>query len=149
AGTGTGKTLAYLAPAALSGKKVIVSTATKTLQDQLFRKDLPLVRRAVAVPFKAVLLKGRANYLCPYRLENTLGFKAGYGAREAAALEAIRRWSRITRTGDVAEVADVPESSVLWPSVTSTGDNCLGQECPKYEDCFLVKARRSAQDAEI
>src|SRR5690606_8967994 len=109
AGTGTGKTLAYLAPAALSGKKVIVSTATKTLQDQLFRKDLPLVRRAVAVPFKAVLLMGRANYLCPYRLEDTLGFKAVYGAREAAALAAIRRWSRITRTGDVAEVADVPE----------------------------------------
>lgn len=149
AGTGTGKTLAYLVPAALSGKKVIVSTATKTLQDQLFRKDLPLVRQALAVPFKAVLLKGRANYLCPYRLQNTLGFKAGYGSREAHDLEAIRRWSKITRTGDIAEVIDVPESSLLWPSVTSTGDNCLGQECPRYDDCFLAKARRSAQDADI
>ncbi|WP_347258339.1 ATP-dependent DNA helicase [Methylocaldum sp.] len=149
AGTGTGKTLAYLVPAALSGKKVIVSTATKTLQDQLFRKDLPMVRQALAVPFKAVLLKGRANYLCPYRLQNTLGFKAGYGPREAYALEAIRRWSKTTRTGDIAEVVNVPESSVLWSSVTSTGDNCLGQECPQYEDCFLVKARRSAQDADI
>src|SRR5690606_17210321 len=136
-------------PAALSGKKVIVSTATKTLQDQLFRKDLPLVRQALTAPFKAVLLKGRANYLCLYRLENTLAFKAGYGSREALDLEAIQRWSKITRTGDIAEVVDVPESSLLWPSVTSTGDNCLGQDCPRYDDCFLAKARRNAQDADI
>jgi ATP-dependent DNA helicase DinG len=149
AGTGTGKTFAYLVPAVLSRKKIIVSTATKTLQDQLFRKDLPIVRRSLGIPFSAALLKGRGNYLCLYRLENTLGFKAGYGHREARALEAILRWTRNTRTGDISEAVDVPESSMLWPSVTSTVDNCLGQECPKYGDCFLVKARKSAQEADI
>lgn len=149
AGTGTGKTLAYLVPAVLSGKKVIVSTATKTLQDQLFRKDIPLVRRALGVPFRAVLLKGRGNYLCPYRLENTLGFKPGHGEREAVALEAIRRWAKTTVSGDIAEAASVPESSLLWPSVTSTVDNCLGSECPRHTDCFLVKARAAARDADL
>jgi ATP-dependent DNA helicase DinG len=149
AGTGTGKTLAYLVPAVLSGKKVLVSTATKTLQDQLFRKDIPLVRRALAVPFRAVLLKGRGNYLCPYRLENTLGFKAGHGNREAAALEAIRRWAKTTVSGDIAEAVDVPESSLLWPAVTSTVDNCLGQDCPKHSDCYLIKARSAAKEADL
>ncbi len=149
AGTGTGKTLAYLVPAVLSGKKTIVSTATKTLQDQLFRKDLPLVRRALKGPFRPVLLKGRGNYLCLYRLENALGFRAGYGAAEAHALEALQRWARNTSSGDIAEAVDVPESSSLWPSVTSTADNCLGQDCPRYGDCFLAKARRAAQEADV
>lgn len=149
AGTGTGKTLAYLVPAVLSEKKVLVSTATKTLQDQLFRKDIPLVRRALGVPFRAVLLKGRSNYLCPYRLENSLGFKPGHGDREAMALEAIRRWAKTTVSGDIAEAAGVPELSQLWPSVTSTVDNCLGQECPKHSDCFLVKARSAAKEADL
>jgi ATP-dependent DNA helicase DinG len=149
AGTGTGKTLAYLVPAILSGKKTIVSTATKTLQDQLFRKDLPVVRRALGEPFRPALLKGRGNYLCLYRLDNAFGPRAGHGEKDLVALEAIRRWSKTTVSGDIAEASGVPESSQLWPAVTSTVDNCLGQECPKYADCFLVKARRAAQEADV
>ncbi len=149
AGTGTGKTFAYLIPAILSGKRVIVSTGTKNLQDQLFRKDLPLVRQALAVPFRAALLKGRGNYLCLYRLENALVLRPGHGRVDIAAMENIKRWARHTSGGDIAEVADVPESSPLWPQVTSTVDNCLGQDCPNLADCFLVKARRSAQEAEV
>jgi len=141
AGTGTGKTLAYLVPAILSGKKVIVSTATKTLQDQLFRKDLPMVRRTLEKPIRTALLKGRGNYLCLYRLKHVLGFRQGLAAHDARTLEAIRRWARHTQTGDISEATDVPEQSTHWPSATSTVDNCLGQECPDYNDCFLVKAR--------
>src|SRR5690606_31286883 len=125
------------------------SAATKTLNDQLFRKALPLVPQALAVRIKAVQLEGRATYSSLYRLENALVLNAGLPPRDAHAPESLRRRTKTTRPGDVAEVANVPESSVLWPSVTSTGDNCLGQECPHYEDCFLVKARRSAQDADI
>jgi len=149
AGTGTGKTLAYLIPAILSGKKVIVSTATKTLQEQLFRKDIPLVREALRVPFKAVLLKGRSNYLCLYRLEHAVSFKAGYGPSEARDLEAIRRWAKTTETGDTAEAVEVPETSPLWSAATSTVDNCLGAECPKHAECHVAKARRAAMDADV
>jgi ATP-dependent DNA helicase DinG len=149
AGTGTGKTIAYLVPAILSGKQTVISSATKHLQDQLFNKDLPAVRRALAIPFKAALLKGRANYLCLYRLETALGFLPHHGHTEAAGIERIRGWARHTLTGDIAEVNDVAETSPLWPAVTSTADNCLGQECPQYAGCFLAKARRVAQEADI
>ena len=149
AGTGTGKTLAYLVPAILSGKKVLISTATKTLQDQLFRKDLPILRRALEIPFKAALLKGRSNYLCIYRLKHHLGFKAGHGVRDAVALESIRRWARATLTGDISELGDVPEGSILWTGATSTVDNCLGSECPDHGECFLVKARSRSREADI
>jgi ATP-dependent DNA helicase DinG len=149
AGTGTGKTFAYLIPAIISGKRVIVSTGTKNLQDQLFGKDLKLVRDALAVPFHAALLKGRSNYLCLYRLENSQGFRTGHSRQDIAALESIKRWAKNTETGDIAEVVDVSESSPLWPHVTSTVDNCLGQECPNLAECLLVKARRNAQDAEV
>jgi ATP-dependent DNA helicase DinG len=149
AGTGTGKTFAYLIPAITSGRRLIVSTATKNLQDQLFHKDLPIVREALSVPFQAALLKGRNNYLCLYRLENALAFRAGHARIEAAAIEHIRRWSNTTRSGDIAEVSHVPESSPVWPAITSTVDNCLGQDCPSFTDCFLVKARRRAQEAEV
>lgn len=149
AGTGTGKTLAYLVPAILSGKKVLISTATKTLQDQLFRKDLPGLRRALDLPFKAALLKGRSNYLCLYRLKHHLGFKAGHGPRDAAALESIRRWSRATLSGDISELGDVPEGSLLWSGATSTVDNCLGSECPDHSECFLIKARTRSREADI
>jgi ATP-dependent DNA helicase DinG len=149
AGTGTGKTLAYLIPAILSGKKVLISTATKTLQDQLFRKDLPILRRALDIPFKAALLKGRSNYLCLYRLKNHLGFKAAHGPRDAVALESIRRWSRATLTGDISELGDVPEGSPLWSGATSTVDNCLGAECPDHGDCFLLKARSRSREADM
>jgi ATP-dependent DNA helicase DinG len=148
AGTGTGKTLAYLVPALLSDKKVIISTATKTLQDQLFHKDLPVVRHALARPIRTALLKGRGNYLCLYRLENNLGFRAGQDARDARALGLIRRWARATRTGDIAEAHDIPEQSPYWAAATSTVDNCLGQDCPRYGDCFLVKARNRAREAD-
>lgn len=149
AGTGTGKTFAYLIPAIISGKRVIVSTGTKNLQDQLFGKDLPLVRQALALPFQAALLKGRANYLCTYRLDNSLVVRASHTRTDIAHLERIKRWAKSTESGDIVEVSDVPEGSPLWPQVTSTVDNCLGQECPNLQDCFLVKARREAQEAEV
>jgi len=149
AGTGTGKTFAYLIPAIVSGKRVIVSTGTKNLQDQLFGKDLPLVRKALAVPFQAALLKGRANYLCLYRLQNSISVRAGHTKQDIANLESIKRWAKNTESGDIVEVTDVSESSPLWSQVTSTVDNCLGQECPNFNECFLVKARREAQEAEV
>ena len=149
AGTGTGKTFAYLIPAIMSGKRVVVSTGTKNLQDQLFGKDLQLVREALAVPLQAALLKGRSNYLCLYRLENTEGFRTGHSRQDIAEMGSIKRWAKHTDSGDIAEVAEVPESSPVWPQVTSTVDNCLGQDCPNLAECFLVKARRNAQDAEV
>ena len=150
AGTGTGKTFAYLIPAILSRKKVIVSTGTKNLQDQLFNKDIPLIRKALPrSPFKASLLKGRANYLCTYRLELALNSAFGYSKEEATALAQIKAWSKRTRAGDVSEVADVNDGDPVWYHATSTTDNCLGQNCPDYADCFLTKARKQAQEADI
>jgi ATP-dependent DNA helicase DinG len=149
AGTGTGKTLAYLIPSVLSGQRVIVSTGTRNLQDQLFRKDVPLVRQVLNVPFRAVLLKGRSNYLCPYRLQNLSIFRHDDLRSQIAAIESIKRWGKTTRSGDISEMESVAESSSLWPWVTSTADNCLGQECPQLSDCFLLKARKAAQEAEI
>lgn len=149
AGTGTGKTFAYLVPAILSQKKIIISTGTKNLQDQLFNKDLPIIQNAIELPFKAALLKGRANYLCPYRLENALNSSFGFNKEDAVALAHIKAWSKKTIVGDVSEVSDVEEGDPVWAQATSTVDNCLGQECPVYSDCFLVKARKKAQEAEI
>jgi ATP-dependent DNA helicase DinG len=149
AGTGTGKTYAYLLPAILSGKKVIVSTGTKNLQDQLFSKDIPSIRKMLELPIKAALLKGRSNYLCLFRMENALESTLGYNQSDAIALSKIERWSKRTPTGDVSDVTSVSESSSIWPQVTSTVDNCLGQECPVYDDCYLVKARRKAQEADL
>lgn len=149
AGTGTGKTFAYLIPAILSGRKVIISTGTKNLQDQLFKKDLPIIRRALAAPFRAALLKGRRNYLCAYRLEASRHFAAGFSREETAALERIHLWAGRTRTGDISEMTDLSEDSPFWQQATSTVDNCLGQECPDYADCFLAKARRKAMESEI
>ncbi|MBX3689714.1 ATP-dependent DNA helicase [Dokdonella sp.] len=149
AGTGTGKTFAYLVPALMSGKRVIVSTGTKTLQDQLFHRDLPRVRSVLGARLSAALLKGRANYLCLHRLEQA--HKEGRFAtrEEAARLAAIHAWSKRTASGDRAELAEVAEDSPLWPRVTSTAENCLGAECPLYNDCFVVKARRAAQEADL
>nr|WP_305907675.1 ATP-dependent DNA helicase [Methylomarinum sp. Ch1-1]MDP4520444.1 ATP-dependent DNA helicase [Methylomarinum sp. Ch1-1] len=150
AGTGTGKTFAYLLPAILSGKKVIVSTGTKNLQDQLFNKDLPLIRKALKkTPFKAALLKGRANYLCIYRLDNALNSSFGHHKEDAAALAQIKSWSKRTKVGDISEISDVKEGDPVWFNATSTVDNCLGQDCPDYADCFLVKARKRAQESDI
>ncbi|MBL1262248.1 helicase C-terminal domain-containing protein [Methylomicrobium sp. RS1] len=149
AGTGTGKTFAYLAPAVLSGSKVIVSTGTKNLQDQLFNKDLPLIRKAIKTPFMAALLKGRSNYLCTYRLENSLNSAFGFSKEDADALSKIKSWAKRTKTGDIAEMSEVTEANPVWYQATSTVENCLGQDCPHYADCFLVKARKAAQEAEI
>jgi ATP-dependent DNA helicase DinG len=149
AGTGTGKTLAYLAPAVLSGARVLVATGTKNLQDQLFDKDIPLLRQALRLPFQAALLKGRANYLCHYRLENAVAFEWQGRHPALADYEKIRVWAGRTQSGDIAEIPDVPESAPVWPAVTSTADNCLGQDCPELQRCFLLKARRKAQDARI
>ncbi|MGR9072946.1 MAG: ATP-dependent DNA helicase [Gammaproteobacteria bacterium] len=149
AGTGTGKTFAYLIPAILSGKKVIVSTGTKNLQDQLFNKDLPVVRKALAVPFNAALLKGRGNYLCRYRLANAVHSGFGFSREDASALAQIEDWSKGTSTGDISEMSALAESSPVWFYATSTADNCLGQECPELSNCFLAKARKKAQESEI
>jgi ATP-dependent DNA helicase DinG len=149
AGTGVGKTFAYLVPAFLAGGKVIVSTGTKTLQDQLFERDVPAVRKALATGATAALLKGRANYLCLYRLERAHG-EARLGTREEAAqLHRIERFALQTRSGDRAELADVPENAPIWAHATSTRDNCLGQSCPRYRDCFVMRARKNALEADV
>jgi len=151
AGTGTGKTFAYLVPALLSGRSVIISTGTRTLQDQLFRRDVPLLAQALGMPVKFALLKGRANYLCRHRLE-LLTQQASLLPRDrgqARLLARIARWAAMTRTGDLAELTDLPEQSPLWPSITSTRDNCLGSECPQFAKCHVIEARRAAQAADI
>src|SRR3954471_17159104 len=141
AGTGTGKTFAYLVPALLAGGKVIVSTGTKTLQDQLFARDLPAVRAALASGATIALLKGRANYVCLYRLRRALNEGGASTREEAAQLQAIERFARTTVTGDRADLDDVPEDAPIWIQATSTRDNCLGQGCPDYADCFVMRAR--------
>ncbi len=149
AGTGTGKTLAYLVPALISGKRLLLSTGTKTLQDQLFFRDLPLVIKALGLSRKTALLKGRNNYLCLYRMQQTRS--AGLlNSREAVdLLEQLAAWSAKTVDGDLSISDVIPDDSPLWPQVTSTTDNCLGSDCPLYDDCFVLKARRKAQGAEV
>ena len=143
AGTGTGKTFAYLVPALLSGARVLVSTGTRTLQDQLYTKDLPLLGAAIGRPAKVALLKGRTNYLCRHRLEQAAGLPRD------DMLERIRNWSRTTRSGDLAEVAGLADSHPVWAQVTSTRDNCLGTRCPQLAGCHVALARRQALDADI
>ncbi|MBI4756321.1 MAG: ATP-dependent DNA helicase [Betaproteobacteria bacterium] len=147
--TGTGKTFAYLVPAVLSGVKVIISTGTKTLQDQLFRRDLPTVRQALRVPVTVALLKGRANYVCPYHLERAMGEARLPSAEHAAHLRRIARFAKVTHSGDKSELAEVPEDSPAWSVATSTRDNCLGQQCPGFNDCFVMAARRQALEADV
>ncbi len=149
AGTGIGKTFAYLVPAFLSGGKVIVSTGTKTLQDQLYERDVPAVRKALATGATAALLKGRANYLCLYRLERARGEARLATREEAAQLHRIERFALQTRSGDRAELAEVPEDAAVWAQATSTRDNCLGQSCPRYRDCFVMRARKKALEADV
>ena len=149
AGTGTGKTFAYLIPALLYGGKVIVSTGTKTLQDQLFERDLPLVRDALKVPVTIALLKGRANYVCHHHLERASHEDRLPSRDDARHLKKIISFARATQRGDRAELADVPETATIWPLVTSTRDNCLGQNCAYHGDCFVLKARREALDADV
>lgn len=145
AGTGTGKTFAYLLPAMQSGRKTIISTGTKALQDQLFHRDLPLISKAIGQPVSTALLKGRANYLCLHRLEQTDEVRLNV----IDDLQAVREWQYRTISGDRAELTDVAEDSSVWPLVTSTADNCLGQKCPQYANCHVVNARREAQEADL
>ncbi len=150
AGTGTGKTFAYLVPALLYGGKVIVSTGTKTLQDQLFQRDLPIVRDALELPVTLALLKGRANYVCHHHLERDGGRRSP--ARRATTPGTCRRSSRSRArptTGDRGALADVPENATIWPLVTSTRDNCLGGNCAHHADCFVLKARKAALEADV
>jgi ATP-dependent DNA helicase DinG len=149
AGTGTGKTFAYLVPSLLAGGKVLLSVGTKTLQDQVFDKDLRTVSRALGVSTDAVLLKGRQNYICLHRLERAIG-DGLHETREAEGqLRIIDRFARTSVTGDRAELATVPETAPIWHAVTSTQDNCLGAECPQFEPCFVYRARRRALAAQI
>lgn len=149
AGTGTGKTYAYLAPALRSGKKVIVSTGSKALQDQLYNRDLPTVAAALKFKGRLALLKGRANYLCLERLEQQSMAGGELVAQAMSDLVHLRSWSAETQDGDISTCGGVTEDSLLWPLVTSTNDNCLGSDCPQYQDCFVVKARRRAMDADV
>ena len=149
AGTGTGKTFAYLVPALLSGGKVIVSTGTKNLQDQLFSRDIPTVRKALGSPVKVALLKGRANYLCHYHLERSLADGRFQSREDAAHAQRIARFVKQTQNGDKADCGEVPENSPVWSLVTSTRENCLGQECPNNKECFVLAARREALAADL
>lgn len=149
AGTGTGKTFAYLVPAMLSGGKVIVSTGTKNLQDQLFSKDIPMVRDVLGSPVQVALLKGRANYVCHYHLERAQSDGRFASREDAADAARIVRFAKITKTGDKAECSEVAENSPVWGTVTSTRENCLGQDCPHHKECFVLAARRAALDADL
>lgn len=149
AGTGTGKTFAYLVPALLSGLKTIVSTGTRALQDQLYHRDLPRVRDALGKGVRTALLKGRANYLCRYRMEKSKGEPRFTSKEQITQFQRIVAWSGRTRMGDLAELDALPEDSPLIPMVTSTTDNCLGSECPFWEECFVVQARQRAQAADV
>ncbi|MCM8626307.1 ATP-dependent DNA helicase [Accumulibacter sp.] len=149
AGTGTGKTYAYLVPALLSGGKVIVSTGTRTLQDQLYTRDIPAVCKALGVPLRVALLKGRSNYLCHHHLDRALADGRFLSREDAAHARRIARFARQTHSGDKAECSDVPETATVWTAVTSTRDNCLGQDCPRHKDCFVLAARREALVADL
>jgi ATP-dependent DNA helicase DinG len=147
AGTGTGKTLAYLVPAILSRQRVLVSTGTKNLQEQIFFKDIPALRNALGIPFTATCMKGRANYLCLHRLDH-LHESAGPAAHDVF-LPIVREWSGRTDTGDRAELEDLPEDLPFWNDVSATAETCLGTECPRYDDCFVTRMRQRAAASDL
>jgi ATP-dependent DNA helicase DinG len=149
AGTGTGKTFAYLVPALLSGGKVIISTGTKTLQDQLFNRDLPNVRDALKVPVMVSMLKGRANYVCHDHLERAEQDGRFTSREDAQYVHVIKRFAENSKTGDKSELTDVPENATIWANVTSTRENCLGQDCNFYKECFVMEARKKALAADV
>ncbi|MFZ0487453.1 MAG: ATP-dependent DNA helicase [Arenicellales bacterium] len=150
-GTGTGKTFAYLVPAVLSGLKIIISTYTKNLQEQLFKRDLPAVCDVLERAPDAALLKGRANYVCLHRLETSGEAEEFLRRRDKAALERVRSWTARNRrgSGDIAEISGIDEDSPIWPMVTSTPENCLGGKCRFYQDCYVNRARQHALTSEI
>ena len=149
AGTGTGKTLAYLIPAVLSGQRVVISTGTKNLQEQLFYKDIPLLRKAMKVPFTACLMKGRANYLCLTRFAQFAMQPSFRVFEEASHFDAVRRWAEMSKTGDRAEIPGAPESLDFWKGISARSENCTGKECPEFERCYVTKLRQRAADSDI
>jgi ATP-dependent DNA helicase DinG len=149
AGTGVGKTFSYLVPALINGGKVVISTATKNLQDQLFLKDIPTIRDALKIPVKINILKGRSNYICQLRMENSLIEGQFFNREDASFIKKIKTFSDHSNSGEVSEINNIPESSTIWPSVTSTKENCLGQNCEFAKSCFLIKARKEALAAEV
>jgi len=149
AGTGTGKTLAYLVPAVLAGRRVLISTGTRTLQDQVFYKDLPALARALDLEIRAAYMKGRTNFLCLHRFERLREAAAGLPPAERRWLERIAEWAAATATGDRSEIEDLPDDSSLWSELTATSEQCLGRECPQYADCFVTRMRERAAEASI
>jgi ATP-dependent DNA helicase DinG len=154
AGTGTGKTLAYLVPAILSRQRVLVSTGTKNLQEQIFFKDLPVLRDSLGVPFTATFMKGRGNYLCLHRFDALRDGGTGTASlfshtTDAIHLRIIDEWRRETETGDRAEIEDLPEDLPIWSEIAATTENCVGRECPRYEDCFVVRMRQRAAESDV
>src|SRR5436190_2786012 len=147
AGTGTGKTLAYLVPAILSRQRVLVSTGTKNLQEQIFFKDIPALRQALDVPFTATYMKGRANYLCLHRLDQA-NESIGPAAYDVF-LPIVREWAQTTETGDRAELQDLPEDVPFWNDVSATAETCLGTECPRFEECFVTRMRQRAAESDV
>ena len=149
AGTGTGKTLAYLVPAILSGHRVLISTGTKNLQEQIYFKDLPVLREALGVPFTATYMKGRANYLCLHRFETWRDNGALKTNDELQSIRMLDEWSRESGTGDRAELEDLAEDAPVWPEISASAENCIGAECPRYDDCFVTKMRQRAAASDV
>lgn len=149
AGTGTGKTLAYLVPAVLSGRRVLVSTGTRTLQDQVFYKDIPALARALGLEVRAAYMKGRANYLCLHRFHRLQEIKAALAEDEQRWLDTIAEWLPETPTGDRAELTDMPDAFPFWSELSATSEQCLGRECPQYSDCFITRMRERADQADV
>jgi ATP-dependent DNA helicase DinG len=149
AGTGTGKTLAYLLPAVLSGRRVLVSTGTRPLQDQIFYKDIPALQQALGTPIRAAYMKGRSNYLCLHRFDRLREAEAGLNPGDRQWLQTIADWAPATETGDRAEIEDLPDDLALWSEVTATTEQCLGRECPRYGDCFVTRMKEKAAEASV
>lgn len=149
AGTGTGKTLGYLVPAVLSGRRVLVSTGTRTLQDQIFYKDIPALARALGIELRAAYMKGRANYLCRHRYGRLQEIRDSLNDDERRWLDTVEEWLPETETGDRAELSDMPDSFPFWTELTATSEQCLGRECPQYDDCFITRMRERADNADV
>jgi ATP-dependent DNA helicase DinG len=149
AGTGTGKTLAYLVPAILSRRRVLISTGTKNLQEQIFFKDLPLLRGALGVPFTATCMKGRANFLCLHRFDSFAASQVARPPADAYYIDVLKHWAAVTGTGDRAEVEELPDDLHFWNEIAATSENCLGTECPRYNDCFVTRMRQRAAESDV
>lgn len=149
AGTGTGKTLAYLIPAIAAGRRVLVSTATKNLQEQLHKKDVPFLQQIIPREFKVSCMKGRSNYVCLHRMKKAAGTPLLQGLEEVDYFDEIRKWAAESETGDRAELTDLPEDLSFWPQIDARAETCLGQKCPDFDACFITRMRREALDADV